>query len=124
MIAVSPGPSWIGGSLLIGALLLFGLASVRRRRLAHARGWRVRRAGRDELTYEELRTGKQKKAKWEKLYISGELLTTRRPSFVISFDTPEKWRSYPEWARDLREQIIARIQEACPAPLFEHDFGK
>lgn len=79
------------------------------------RGWRVGHRGRDRMYYEEWRQGK-----WQRLEISGELLTGRA-HHVIYFDSPQRWLEYPEWARHRRGEIIARIKEEFRPPDYEYD---
>ena len=119
----------VGASTLVIAILSFTfsaiviasrIAAARRTQREHARGWRVRRVGRDEMVYEDLDPDPTNP--WRRLDLSGELLTTRTPGFVIYFESAERWSRYPPWASDRRDEIIARIQEACPAPRYEHDF--
>jgi len=86
----------------------------RGRRAEASRGWRVGHQGRDEMYYEELRDGR-----WQRLRISGELLTGRA-HHAIFFASPAQWREYPEWARLRRDEIIARIQSEFRAPDYEY----
>jgi RNase P/RNase MRP subunit p29 len=79
------------------------------------RDWRVSRIGRESLVYEE-RVGDR----WERLEIDGEMLTGR-PDYVIYFDSAAKWKTYPEWARNRRHEILQRVKEACPAPDYAHE---
>lgn len=77
--------------------------------------WRVGHVGRDQIFYEEARLGG-----WERIEISGEMLMGRA-HHVIYFPSPGEWRErYPEWARDRREEIIARVCSVCPAPDYEY----
>ncbi len=82
---------------------------------AHAtRGWRVGHRGRDCMYYEEKIQGN-----WERLEIDGEMLTGRA-HHVIYFASPERWQTYPEWARHRREEIICRIKADCNPPDYEY----
>jgi hypothetical protein len=79
-----------------------------------ARNWRVGHQGRDEMYYEEHIPGG-----WQRLRISGEMLTGRA-HHVIYFASPQAWLDYPAWARDRREEIIARIKSEFRAPDYEY----
>jgi hypothetical protein len=77
--------------------------------------WRVGHVGRDGMFYEEYREGR-----WERLEISGEMLLGRA-HHVIYFDSPEAWvERRPEWARNRRDEIIARIKSAFQPPDYEY----
>jgi hypothetical protein len=78
------------------------------------RGWRVGHRGRDGMYYEEWRDGA-----WQRLEIGGEMLTGRA-HHVIYFASPQEWLAYPEWARDRREEIIARVKSVFRAPDYEY----
>jgi hypothetical protein len=78
------------------------------------RGWRVGHQGRDRMYYEELRDGA-----WERLAIDGEMLMGRA-HHVIYFASPEQWLRYPAWARDRRNEIIARITSEFREPDYEY----
>lgn len=79
-----------------------------------ARGWRVGHRGRDALYYEE-RHG----LGWRRIEIDGEMLMGRA-HHVIYFASPHRWRHYPAWARDRRDEIIARVQSALRPPDYEY----
>lgn len=76
--------------------------------------WRVGHTGRDQMYYEELHDGV-----WERIDIDGEMLMGRA-HHVIYFATPERWKSYPAWARDRRDEIIARITSEFREPDYEY----
>jgi len=76
--------------------------------------WRVGHRGRDCMYYEERHFGR-----WRRIEISGEMLMGRA-HHVIYFDSPTAWRAYPEWARDRRDEIIARIKSAFRPPDYEY----
>ena len=78
------------------------------------RRWRVGHRGRDSMHYEEWRDGT-----WQRLDIDGEMLMGRA-HHVIYFATPERWQSYPEWARHRRDEIIARIKSEFREPDYEY----
>lgn len=78
-------------------------------------GWRVLHFGLHHLIYKERIAGR-----WERLEIGGEMLDGT-PHHVIYFDSAAKWRSYPEWVRDRRSQIIGRVKEACPPPDYAYE---
>src|SRR5688572_12912606 len=78
------------------------------------RGWRVGHEGRDQMYYEELHRGA-----WERIDVDGEMLTGRA-HHVIYFATPARWLGYPSWARDRRDEIIARITSEFREPDYEY----
>ena len=78
------------------------------------RGWRVGHQGRDQMYYEELRDGS-----WERIDIDGEMLMGPA-HHVIYFAAPERWRTYPPWARERRAEIIARITSEFREPDYEY----
>lgn len=81
---------------------------------AERRGWRVGHQGRDRMYYEELHEGA-----WKRIDIDGEMLMGRA-HHVIYFATPERWLTYPPWARDRRDEIIARITSEFREPDYEY----
>jgi hypothetical protein len=81
------------------------------------RGWRVGHRGRDGMYYEEPQGGT-----WQRIDIDGEMLTGRA-HHVIYFASPEAWQRYPEWARDRRDEIIARIKSEFRPPDYEYGDG-
>lgn len=81
---------------------------------ATARGWRVGHQGRDLMYYEEWRDGG-----WQRLELSGEMLMGPA-HHAIYFASPEAWRQFPAWARDRRDEIIARIKSEFRAPDYEY----
>ncbi len=113
------------GFITVGGLMLFGLFSrpVRREFAApgsmpdQAEGWRVGHQGRDQMFYEELVGGT-----WQRIGIDGEMLTGRA-HHVIYFASEETWQGYPEWARERREEIIARIKSRFREPDYEYQGG-
>jgi hypothetical protein len=66
------------------------------------------------MFYDELRDGV-----WERLDIDGEMLMGRA-HHVIYFASPERWLAYPRWARDRRDEIIARITSEFREPDYEY----
>lgn len=78
------------------------------------RRWRVGHQGRDMMYYEEWNDGG-----WQRLVIDGEMLTGRA-HHVIYFASPERWQSYPKWARLRRDEIIARIKSEFREPDYEY----
>jgi hypothetical protein len=82
-----------------------------------ARGWRVGHAGRDCIYYEERVEGR-----WQRIEINGEMLMGT-PHHVVYFRSAEDWRSYPDWARDRRAEIIARIKSEFREPDYEYAVG-
>ncbi len=81
------------------------------------RVWRVGHTGRDQMYYEEFHGGT-----WQQITIDGEMLTGAA-HHVIYFASPEKWESYPEWARGRREEIIIRIKSEFAPPEYEYYCG-
>ena len=79
-----------------------------------ARGWRVGHRGRDLMFYEEKVAGV-----WQRLEIDGEMLMGRA-HHVIYFASPEVWRGYPEWARERRDEIVARVKSVFREPDYEY----
>ncbi len=79
-----------------------------------SRTWRVGHRGRDMMYYEEQIGGT-----WERIDIDGEMLMGRA-HHVIYFKSPEDWKRYPEWARDRRAEIIARIKSEFREPDYEY----
>ncbi|MBV6522455.1 MAG: hypothetical protein MNPFHGCM_02603 [Gemmatimonadaceae bacterium] len=80
------------------------------------RGWRVGHQGRDRMYYEELHG-----RRWERIDIDGELLVGVAAHHVIYFETPTRWLAYPAWARDRRDEIVARITNEFRPPDYEYD---
>ena len=66
------------------------------------------------MYYEELRDGR-----WERIDIDGEMLMGRA-HHVIYFATPERWLQYPAWAKNRRDEIIARITSEFREPDYEY----
>jgi hypothetical protein len=77
---------------------------------AAARDWRVGHRGRDQLYYEEWRDGS-----WQRIDIDGEMLIGD-PHHAVYLTTPERWQHYPSWARDRRDEIVARLRSALKPP--------
>ena len=79
--------------------------------------WRVGHTGRDMMYYEEMRDGE-----WQRIAIDGEMLTGRA-HHVIYFADEGTWERYPEWARQRRDEIIARIKSEFREPDYEYAGG-
>lgn len=77
---------------------------------ASARGWRVGHRGRDQLFYEDLRGGG-----WQRIEIDGEMLLGE-PHHAVYLASPERWQRYPAWARDRRDEIVARLRSELKEP--------
>lgn len=77
-------------------------------------GWRVEHRGRDAMVYAERHGGR-----WQHIDIDGEMLLGRA-HHVIYFASPARWRDYPAWARDRRDEIIGRITSVCRPPGYEY----
>ena len=69
------------------------------------------------MFYEELHDGA-----WRRIEIDGEMLMGRA-HHVIYFASPERWASYPEWARHRRDEIVARVKSELRAPDYEYGDG-
>lgn len=82
---------------------------------AAARDWRVGHRGRDAIYYEERHLGG-----WRRIEIEGEMLMGRA-HHAIYFASPAAWRRYPDWARDRRDEIIARVSSEMHPPDYEYD---
>lgn len=67
------------------------------------------------MYYEELHDDR-----WRRLEIGGEMIVGRA-HHVICFGSRESWSAGPTWARDRREEIIARIKSAFPIPDYEYE---
>jgi hypothetical protein len=76
--------------------------------------WRVGHQGRDRMYYEERHHGD-----WERIEIEGEMLMGTA-HHVIYFASPERWQSYPDWARHRRAEIIDRVKSAFRPPDYEY----
>lgn len=79
-----------------------------------SRGWHVGHRGRDLMYYEEKVAGL-----WRSLEIDGEMLMGRA-HHVIYFASADEWRGYPEWARDRRDEIVARVKSVFREPDYEY----
>ena len=111
-LLLSTGSAHPGYAAVVVAVLvvIVVFAAHRRNRRDLARGWRLRRGGRDQFCYQELIDGG-----WASITIDGEMLGGRT-RHVIYMPTTEAWGRLPAWARDRRAEIIARIQTECPEP--------
>ena len=101
----------IAAGIFVVVMLLLAL---RRNRRELQSGWRFRRVGRDQFRYEEFRDGK-----WQSIMIGGEMLMGK-PRHVIYMPTDEEWGLFPDWARDRRGEIIARIKTVYPEPKYAY----
>jgi len=72
--------------------------------------WRVGHRGRDQMFYEERVNGH-----WLRIEIQGEMLLGEAHR-IIYFASNEQWQAYPEWARQRRTEIIARVKTQFHAP--------
>jgi hypothetical protein len=103
--------------LLAATWILFAFLQRRRRKnipRPHPLDWRVGHVGRDQMYYEELVEGT-----WQRIPIDGEM-SGGRAHHVIYFASEEEWKAYPDWARDRRSEIVARIKKAFSPPDYEH----
>ena len=80
------------------------------------REWRVGHVGRDRMYYEE-----QHEGEWRRLEFEGEMLGGRA-HHAVYLASPERWMSYPDWARDRRDEILARIKSEFREPDYEYAF--
>lgn len=55
----------------------------------------------------------------QRIDLDGEMLMGRA-HHVIYFRTAQEWALYPEWARDRRDEIIARVKREFRAPDYEY----
>jgi hypothetical protein len=78
-------------------------------------GWRVGHEGRDAMYYEEWDG-----AEWRRLALDGEMCGGGQPHHVIDFGSKADWDGGPAWARQRRDEIIARIKSAFPPPGYEY----
>ena len=79
------------------------------------RRWRVGHRGRDGMYYEEFHEGV-----WQRIDVDGEMLMGRA-HHVIYFASTEQWQRYPDWARERRDEIIARIKCGFREPDYEYE---
>lgn len=109
VLAVLLLPLWL--PLLVVFWAIYGL----RRQFALAvRGFWVAGKGRDNFEYQERRGGKI-----ARIFIYGERILGG-PS-VVYVPADDDWRqSVPEWARDRREEIFARIRWSLGSKNYEY----
>lgn len=62
------------------------------------------------MFYEERVNGR-----WLRIEIQGEMLLGEAHR-IIYFASNEQWQAYPEWARQRRTEIIARVKTQFHAP--------
>jgi len=84
---------------------------------AEIRGWRAFHRGQTSIRYEELVDGA-----WEGFDIAGDALMGR-PYHAIYLPTPDEWAALPAWARDRRDEIVARLRGAFREPDYTYDEG-
>lgn len=90
--------------LLVVAGILLEVSKRRGEAHYRAKGYRVDHEGRDNIFYEE-RVGDKSR----RLTIEGEMLV---PGHAVYVPDDKEWRErMPEWARDRKAEIIARIKE-------------
>ena len=82
---------------------------------AASRDWRLGHQGRDRMYYEEWRDGA-----WQRLDIEGEMLMGEA-HHAVYLAAPDRWQHYPDWARERREEIVARIRSEFREP--EYVYG-
>ena len=99
--------------ICIIALVVWVVIYHRKRRDVR-RGWRLRCLGRDEFQYQEFIDGK-----WMSITITAELLSGK-PQRIFYVPTEEKWKQFPEWVRDRRAEVIARMKTQYPEPHYSY----
>lgn len=100
-------------AFLASAALALCLRAWRRRRVDAARGWRVRTEG-FQAHYEEWLDGR-----WQGLSFVNRPLPGRSRR-EIQLPSALEWAAQPDWLRDRRDEILARIREACPPSLYDY----
>lgn len=100
-------------AFIASAVFALGLRAWRRRRVDAARGWRVRTEGFD-AHYEEWIEGR-----WQGLSFVNRPLPGRSRR-EIHLPSELEWAAQPDWLRDRRREILARIREAYPPGLYEY----
>lgn len=111
LLRYHPVPTLLGLGGVAAAGLALRWRQVRRDRL---RGWRFHRHDRGGYLYSEWHDGT-----WRTLRIDGETRVGRTRQ-VFYLPTPEAWRLLPAWANQRRDEIIARLQSACPPPVYAY----
>jgi hypothetical protein len=102
-------------AILFGSVILYiSLRQVRSSWHLRKHGYRVRWYGRDSFYYEELEAGQIRR-----LMLDGYLMT-RGPRHVY-FPDPKDWQQkMPDWARDRRDEILARVRDELGAKHFRY----
>jgi len=77
--------------------------------------WQALHDGSHGFRYEEFHDGE-----WRGIRVDGEWLSGR-PHHVIYFAAPAQWLEYPDWARDRRDEIIARIKSKLREPDYTYE---
>jgi len=104
--------------LVVGPLVLAivgwaAIRSFRDRALLRIRGYRVVRTGRDSICYQELVDGQLRK-----LIVDGELMARAPHALYIPSDS--EWQATtPDWARDRKGEIVARVKEELGAKRYQ-----
>ena len=102
-------------AVVAAATIIVLLISLLQKRRDKSRGWRARRLGRDEIIYEELVRGS-----WRRITVCGELLTSRKPKFLVYCTPIHIWQDYPDWARARRKEIFDRIKSELREPHYKY----
>lgn len=100
-------------AFLASVVLALCLRTWWRRRVDVARGWRVRTEGFD-ARYEEWLEGR-----WQGLSFVNRPLPGRSRR-EIHLPSALEWAAQPDWLRDRRDEILARIRESCPPSLYDY----
>ena len=66
------------------------------------------------MYYEERRGGQ-----WQRIDIDGEMLLGEA-HHAVYLASPERWRHYPDWARDRRDEIVSRIRSEFREPEYDY----
>lgn len=103
-------PVYIFGAVAIWIVIVLIRAQLHKKRDSQ-RGWRVGHVGRDSMYYEEFRDGA-----WHRIELDGEMLVGKA-HHVIYFGS----LNFPDWARERRDEIIARIKSEFHPPQYEYD---
>lgn len=76
-------------------------------RAARNGDWRVEHEGIHGMYYEEFVDGQ-----WQRLTLQSELCSGPAHHLVL-LSPAASWKQYPAWARERRDEIIARIRWSC-----------
>jgi hypothetical protein len=91
----------IAAAAAVLPLVFFLRAGTTRRR-----GWRIRRVAVGRWLYEEKRDGVWVGVPFE------EHPDSEKPPYVVMAPSEDTWRTFPEWTRQRRAEIIERVRFA------------